>query len=123
MISPSRSRQRGPWSAKAMLVVATSYLLGVSTRRVETLAASLGVQGLSKSQVSAMAAELDDMVEGFRSRPLDAGPYTFVRIDALTQKVREGDRTVNAHALIATGVNAAGYREILGIDVASSEDG
>src|ERR1700750_22229 len=104
-------------------VVATSYLLGVSTRRVETLAASLGVQGLSKSQVSAMAAELDDMVEGFRSRPLDAGPYTFVWIDALTPKGREGGRTVAVHALIATGVNAAGHREILGIDVTSAEDG
>lgn len=104
-------------------VVATSYLLGVSTRRVEKLAASLGVTSLSKSQVSLMAAELDEVAEGFRSRPLDAGPYTFVWIDALTQKVREGGRTVNVHALIATGVNAAGYREILGIDVASSEDG
>jgi transposase-like protein len=104
-------------------VAATSYLLGVSTRRVEKLAASLGVTGLSKSQVSLMAAELDDMVEGFRSRPLDAGPYTFLWIDALTQKVREGGRTVNVHALIATGVNADGKREILGIDVASSEDG
>ena len=49
-------------------MVATSYLLGVSTRRVEKLAASLGVTGLSKSQVSVMAAELDEMVEGFRSR-------------------------------------------------------
>ena len=104
-------------------VVATSYLLGVSTRRVEKLAASLGVVGLSKSQVSAMAAELDELVEGFRSRPLDAGPYTFCWIDALTQKVREGGRTVSVHCLIATGVNAAGYREILGIDVTSSEDG
>jgi putative transposase len=104
-------------------VVATSYLLEVSTRRVEKLAASLGVTGLSKSQVSVMAAELDEMVEGFRSRPLDRGPYTFVWIDALTQKVREGGRTVNVHALIATGVNADGKREILGIDVASSEDG
>ncbi len=104
-------------------VVATSYLLGVSTRRVEKLAAALGVTSLSKSQVSLMAAELDDMVEGFRSRRLDAGPYTFVWIDALTQKVREGGRTVNVHALIATGVNAGGRREILGIDVASSEDG
>ena len=104
-------------------VVATSYLLGVSTRRVEKLAASLGVVGLSKSQVSAMAAELDELVEGFRSRPLDGGPYTFIWIDALTQKVREGGRTVNVHCLIATGVNAAGYREILGIDVTSSEDG
>jgi len=104
-------------------VVATSCLLGVSTRRVEKLAASLGVVGLSKSQVSAMAAELDEPVEGFRSRPLDAGPYTFCWIDALTQKVREGGRTVNVHCLIATGVNAEGYREILGIDVTSSEDG
>jgi putative transposase len=104
-------------------VVATSYLLGVSTRRVEKLAASLGVTSLSKSQVSLMAAELDEMVEGFRSRRLDAGPYTFMWIDALTQKVREGGRTVNVHALIATGVNADGKREILGIDVSSSEDG
>jgi hypothetical protein len=75
-------------------VVATSYLLGVSTRRVEKLAASLGVVGLSKSQVSAMAAELDEVVEGFRNLPPDAGPYTFVWIDALTQKVREGGRAI-----------------------------
>ena len=104
-------------------VVATSYLLGVSTRRVEKLAASLGVTGLSKSQVSVMAAELDELVGSFRSRRLDGGPYTFVWIDALTQKVREGGRTVNVHCLIATGVNAGGHREILGIDVTSSEDG
>ena len=104
-------------------VVATSYLLGVSTRRVEKLAESLGVTKLSKSQVSVMAAELDEMVTQFRSRPLDAGPYAFVWIGALTQKVREGGRTVNVHALIATGVNADGKREILGLDVASSEDG
>jgi len=104
-------------------VVATSYLLGVSTRRVEKLAASLGVTGLSKSQVSAMAAELDELVDGCRNRPLDRGPYTFCWIDALTQKVREGGRTVNVHCLIATGVNADGCREILGIDVTSSEDG
>ena len=99
------------------------YLLGVSTRRVEKLAESLGVTKLSKSQVSVMAAELDEMVASFRSRPLDAGPYTFVWIDALTQKVREGGRTVNVHALIATGVNADGKREILGLDVATAEDG
>jgi transposase-like protein len=104
-------------------VAATSYLLGVSARRVEKLAASLGVTGLSKSQVSAMAAELDELVEGFRSRKLDGGPYTFVWAGALTQKVREGGRTVNVHCLIATGVNADGHREILGVDVTGSEDG
>ncbi len=104
-------------------VVATSCLLGVSTRRVERLAGSLGVTKLSKSQVSVMAAELDEMVAGFRSRPLDAGPYAFVWLDALTRKVREGGRTVNVHALVATGVNADGKREILGLDVATTEDG
>ncbi|MGP3921547.1 IS256 family transposase [Nonomuraea sp. 10N515B] len=104
-------------------VVATSYLLGVSTRRVEKLAEAMGITSLSKSQVSAMATELDAMVEQFRSRPLDAGPYTFIWIDALTQKVREGGRTVSVHALVATGVNADGQREILGLDVVSSEDG
>ena len=70
-----------------------------------------------------MAKELDIAVEAFRSRPLDAGPYTFVAADALVLKVREAGRVVNVHALIATGVNAEGYREILGIDVTTAEDG
>ena len=104
-------------------VVATAYLLGVSTRRVERLAEQLGVKSLSRSQVSEMAAHLDAQVAAFRSRPLDAGPYTFVWVDALTVKVREDGRVVNVHALIATGVNADGHREILGLDVASAEDG
>jgi putative transposase len=104
-------------------VVATAYLLGVSTRRVERLAEQLGVKSLSRSQVSEMAAHLDAQVAAFRERPLDAGPYTFVWVDALTVKVREDGRVVNVHALIATGVNADGHREILGLDVASAEDG
>ena len=104
-------------------VVATSYLLGVSTRRVEKLVETLGIERLSKSQVSAMAAELDEAVAAFRTRPLDAGPYTFVAMDALTQKVREGGRTIAVHVLVATGVNAEGYREVLGVQVTSAEDG
>lgn len=104
-------------------VVATCYLLGVSTRRMEKLVESLGVTKLSKSQVSIMAAELDAQVEAFRTRPLDQGPYTFVAADALVLKVRENGRVVNVHALVATGVNADGYREILGIQVTSGEDG
>ena len=104
-------------------VVATSYLLGVSTRRVEKLVEQLGVASLSKSQVSEMAAHLDAQVEAFRNRPLDAGPYTFVWVDALTIKVREAGRTVNVHALIAVGVNGDGQREVLGVDVSSQEDG
>ena len=104
-------------------VVATSYLLGVSTRRVEKLAEQLGVKSLSKSQVSEMATHLDAQVTAFRERPLDAGPYTFVAMDALTMKVRENGRIVNVHALIATGVNNDGHREVLGLDIASQEDG
>ncbi len=70
-------------------VVATCYLLGVSTRRMEKLVESLGITRLSKSQVSIMAKDLDEQVEQFRTRPLDAGPYPFVAADALVLKVRE----------------------------------
>lgn len=104
-------------------VVATCYLLGVSTRRMEKLVETLGITRLSKSQVSLMAADLDEQVEQFRTRPLDAGPYAFVAADALVLKVREGGRVVNVHAMIATGVNADGHREVLGIRASSVEDG
>ena len=104
-------------------VVATCYLLGVSTRRMEKLVDSLGITRLSRSQVSEMARDLDAQVEAFRTRPLDAGPYTFVAADALVLKAREGGRVVNVHALLATGVNADGHREILGLQVTSAEDG
>jgi hypothetical protein len=104
-------------------VVATCYLLGVSTRRLERLAEALGITTLSKSQVSEMAKELDGLVESFRTRPLDQGPYRFVWADALVVKVREGGSIVGVHVLIATGVNAEGRREILGCEVTSAEDG
>jgi transposase-like protein len=104
-------------------VVATCYLLGVSTRRMEKLVESLGITRLSKSQVSAMAKDLDEQVHAFRTRPLDAGPYTFVAADALVLKVREGGRVVGVHALLATGVNVDGHREVLGLQVTSAEDG
>jgi transposase-like protein len=104
-------------------VVATCYLLGVSTRRMEKLVESLGITRLSRSQVSEMARDLDEQVEAFRTRPLDAGPYTFAAADALVLKVREGGRVVNVHALLATGVNADGHREILGLQVTTGEDG
>jgi transposase-like protein len=109
--------------AALVTVVATSYLLGVSTRRMEKLVETLGITRLSKSQVSEMARDLDGQVEAFRTRPLDAGPYTFVAADALVLKVREAGRIVNVHALLATGVNAEGYREILGLHVTTAEDG
>ena len=105
-------------------VVADCYLAGVSTRRMDKLVKTLGIHSLSKSQVSRMAAELDEHVEQFRHRPLGhAGPFTFVAADALTMKVREGGRVINAVVLVATGVNADGRREVLGLRVATSETG
>jgi transposase-like protein len=104
-------------------VVAECYVRGVSTRRVDGLVKTLGIESLSKSQVSRMAAELDEMVTQFRNRPLDAGPYTYVWMDALSQKVREGGRIINVAVVIAVGVNRDGHREILGLDVITTEDG
>nr|WP_221199697.1 IS256 family transposase [Nocardioides soli] len=105
-------------------VVADCYLAGVSTRRMDKLVKQLGINSLSKSQVSRMAADLDEQVEAFRHRPLDeAGPFTFVAADALTMKVREGGRVINAVVLIATGVNGDGHREVLGMRVATAETG
>ena len=102
-------------------VVATCYLLGVSTRRMDRLVKTLGITGLSKSQVSEMAKDLDAQVTAFRTRPLDAGPYTFLAADALTMKVRENGRVVNIAVMVATGINADGYREILGTHTATTE--
>ena len=105
-------------------VVADCYLAGVSTRRMDKLVKTLGINTLSKSQVSRMAADLDEHVQQFRHRPLgDAGPFTFLAADALTMKVREGGRVVNTVVLVATGVNADGRREILGVQVATCETG
>jgi putative transposase len=105
-------------------VVADCYLAGVSTRRMDKLVKTLGIDSLSKSQVSRMAADLDATVEDFRHRPLDAaGPFTFVAADALTMKVREGGRVINAVVLLAVGVNGDGHREVLGMRVATSETG
>src|SRR5660397_187898 len=103
-------------------VVADCYLAGVSTRRMDKLVKTLGIDGLSKSQVSRIAEELDEHVAAFRHRPLgQAGPFTFVAADALTMKVREAGRVINAVVLVATGVNGDGHREVLGLQVATSE--
>jgi len=104
-------------------VVAQCYVEGVSTRRVDDIVRAMGIDGISKSQVSLLAKSLDAEVEAFRNRPLDAGPYTYVLVDALTQRVREEGRIVNVACVLATGVNADGRREVLGVDVITTEDG
>ena len=83
---------------------------------------TLGIEGISKSQVSEMAKSLDGEVAAFHSRPLDAGPYPYLWLDALAVRVREGGRIVRCACVVATAVNADGYREILGLDTFTSED-
>jgi len=104
-------------------VICQCYVEGVSTRRVDDVVKAMGIEKISKSQVSELAKNLDQVVEQFRSRPLDAGPYSYVWLDALTQKVREGGRIVNVAVVVATAVNTDGHREILGMDVITTEDG
>ena len=104
-------------------VIADAYLAGVSTRRVEKLVQQLGVERMSKSQVSRLARSLDQIVEDFRTRPLDGAPYAYVTLDALVVKCREGGRTVNVCVVHAVGVNKDGFRESLGLDVVTAEDG
>ena len=99
------------------------YVGGVSTRRVDDLVKALGCEGISKSQASRICQELDVVVDGFMGRPLGAGPYPYLWLDALTQKVREAGRIVNVSVVVATAVNGEGKREIIGMDVGTSEDG
>lgn len=118
LLDPRRRPERA-----LVQVVTECYVRGVSTRRVDGVVQRLGLQGMSKSQVSELAKQLDSTVEGFRNRPLDSGSYAFVWLDAMTQRCREEGRVVNVVTVIATGVNSDGHREILGVDVITSEDG
>lgn len=118
LLQPRRRAERALAS-----VVMQAYVEGVSTRRVDDVAKAMGIEGISKSQVSRMCAELDETVGQWRDRPLDAGPYPYVWIDALVLKVRQGGRVVPTSALVATAVNAAGRREIVGLELGSAETG
>ncbi len=103
-------------------VICESYVRG-STRRVDGLVKTLGMEGISKSQVSVMAKTLDAEVAAFRSRPLDSGPYPYLWLDTLAVKAREDGRVTNVATVVATAVSADGHREILGLDTFTAEDG
>jgi transposase-like protein len=90
---------------------------------VDDIVQTLGITGISKSQVSEMAKSLDEMVSAFRNRDLSGSKYAYVWLDALACKAREGKRVVNVAVVIAIGVRVDGYREILGVDVVTTEDG
>jgi len=111
-------------AARALVaVICQGYVRGVSTRRVDGLVKALGMEGISKSQVSALAKTLDAEVAAFRSRPLDGGPYPYLWLDALAVKAREDGRVTSVATVVATAVSAEGHREILGLDTFTAEDG
>jgi transposase-like protein len=116
LLEPRRRAERA-----LLAVIQEAYVLGVSTRRVDDLVQSLGITGISKSEVSRICAALDAEVETFRSRPLvEAYPYVF--LDATYLKVREAGRVVSMAALVATGVAMSGERRVLGIELSAGND-
>jgi transposase-like protein len=117
LLEPRRRAERALVS-----VVQEAYVQGISTRRVDDLVQALGMQGISKSQVSRMCAELDKEVENFRTRKL-TGPYPYIWLDATFVKVRDNGRVISQAIVIAIGVTADGEREVLGLDVGPSESG
>jgi len=117
LLEPRRRAERA-----LLAVVQEAYVLGVSTRRVDDLVVSLGITGISKSEVSRICAALDSEVETFRKRPLDDTAYPYVFLDATYLKVREAGRVVSMAALVATGVAMSGERRVLGIELSSGND-
>jgi transposase-like protein len=102
--------------------VREAYVHGISTRKVDDLVKALGLDGISKSQVSRLCQALDEEVERFRNRRLE-GEYPYLWLDATFVKVRDGGRVVSQAVVIAIGVNGEGQREVLGLDVGPAEDG
>ena len=120
---PSLLEPRKRAERALVATVREAYVQGVSTRRVDDLVKALGLDGISKSQVSVLCQELDTEVERFRSRKLES-TYPYVWVDATFVKTRQDHRVVSMAVVIAVGLNAAtGQREVLGVDVGPSEDG
>jgi putative transposase len=118
LLEPRRRAERA-----LSAVVQEAYVRGISTRKGDELVKALGMEGISKSQVSRLCEELDSEVERFRGRPLE-GPYPYVWVDATYVKARQDGRVVSVAVVIAVGVNGkTGEREILGLDVGPSEEG
>jgi putative transposase len=101
-------------------VIQEAYIQGISTRSVDDLVRAMGMEGISKSQVSRLCAEIDDRVKDFLGRPIE-GDWPYLWLDATYVKVREAGRIVPVAVTIAVGVNADGWREVLGMAVGSSE--
>jgi transposase-like protein len=117
LLEPRRRAERA-----LLAVVQEAYVGGVSTRRVDDLVRALGIEGISRSQVSRMCSALDAEVEAFRRRPLTGEAYPYLWLDATYVKVREAGRVVAMACLVATGVARTGERRVLGLELAPGND-
>jgi putative transposase len=121
---PSLLERRRRVDQALFAVVMEAYLHGVSTRKVDDLVKALGADtGISKSEVSRICADLDAEVGAFRDRSLADQKFPYVFLDATYCKARVNRRVVSQAVVIATGVRADGWREVLGFAVGDSEDG
>jgi putative transposase len=117
LLDPRRRTERA-----LLAVVQEAYVSGVSTRRVDDLVRALGIEGISRSEVSRMCAALDAEVERFRSRPLADTAFPYLWLDATYLKVREAGRVVSMAALVAVGVATTGERRVLGLELSPGND-
>jgi putative transposase len=117
LLEPRRRAERA-----LLAVVQEAYVLGVSTRRVDDLVRALGLDGISRSEVSRVCAALDAEVAAFRARSLAGEAYPYLWLDATYLKVREGGRVVSMAALVAVGVARTGERRVLGLELAAGND-
>src|SRR5882672_399124 len=101
-------------------VIQEAYIQGISTRSVDELVKAMGMSGISKSQVSRLCEEIDQRVKAFLDRPIE-GDWPYLWIDATYVKVRRGGRIVSVAVVIAVGVNSDGRREVLGMEIGTSE--
>lgn len=102
-----QSLERGLRSQRAMmLTVAEMYVTGVSTRRVEKVMRSMGIENISSTQVSRANQTMDEALQAWRDRPLGKTPYLI--LDARYEKVREGHQVIDMAVLSAVGVLPCG---------------
>ena len=101
-------------------VIQEAYIQGISTRSVDDLVKALGMDGISKSQVSRLCEDIDERVHAFLERPIE-GDWPSLWIDATYVKVRQKGRIVSVAVIVAVGVNSDGRREVLGMDIGPSE--
>lgn len=116
LLEPRRRAERA-----LQAVIVEAYVKGISTRKVDDLVRALGMDGISRSEVSRLCKVLDEDVKTFLARPIE-GSHPYVWLDATFHKIREDGRVISVATVVAVGVSEAGHRSVLGVDTGPSED-